>query len=106
MEVQLKKDFYQPWDYGVTHITDFKTRLDQDQEGLLEDKIVISDHDKLVFYVQQMYRSDLFERRTMEDWEDQDATQKTWDITTKYFEDRVKSQERHRSNTAAAVADQ
>jgi hypothetical protein len=92
------------WDHGRIHITDFKERLDQDQEELQEDKITISDHDKLVFYVQQMYRSGLFERATMEKWEDQKEEKKKWEATKEYFEDKIKSQECHCSNTEAAVA--
>ena len=104
MEIKLKQEYYEVWDHGRIHITDFKERLDKDQEELQEDKIIISDHDKLVFYVQQMYRSGLFERATMEKWKDQKEEKKTWEATTEYFEDKIKSQERYRSNTEAAVA--
>ncbi len=38
MEIKLKQGFYEPWDHGRTHITDFRERSDQDQEELKEDK--------------------------------------------------------------------
>ncbi len=81
MEIQLKQKFYQSWDHGRIHITDFRDRLNQDQEELQEDKIIISNHDKLVFYVQQMCRLGFFERATIEKWEDKDETKEMWEET-------------------------
>ena len=79
MEIYLNQDYYQPWVHGRIHITDFRDQLDQDQEEWQEYKIIISNHDKLLFYVQKMYRSGFFERATMEKWEDQDKTKKIWE---------------------------
>ena len=45
--------------------------------------VTVSDDDKTLHFVQQMYESELFPREFMDDWED--ALPSTWDATVTHF---------------------
>jgi hypothetical protein len=51
----LKKEFYTNWD-PYTHLTAFGMKLDKEQHRLDRLGIVISNEDKLQFYMEQIYK--------------------------------------------------
>ncbi len=57
----LKKEFYTDWDSSDVHITAFGIKLDKEQSRLDRLGIVISNEDKLQFYLKQIYASNCFD---------------------------------------------
>ena len=57
----LKKEFYTDWDTSNTHLTAFGMKLDKEQNRLDRRGIVVSDGDKLQFYLEQIYPSKCFD---------------------------------------------
>jgi hypothetical protein len=66
---QLKVEFYADWDSLVMHITAFGLKLDKEQKQLKLLGIAISGKDKLQFYMEQIYASNMFDKKEMIDWE-------------------------------------
>jgi hypothetical protein len=52
---QLKAEFYADWDSSIMHITAFGLKLDKEQKRLELLGILISNKDKLQFYMEQIY---------------------------------------------------
>ncbi len=65
----LKKEFYTDWDTSNMHLTAFGMKLDKDQNRLNRLGIIISDEDKLQFYLKQIYASNCFVKAEMMAWE-------------------------------------
>jgi hypothetical protein len=65
----LKAEFHADWDNTVMHITAFGMKLDKEQARIDRLGIVISDEDKLQFYMEQIYASKCFDKKEMVDWE-------------------------------------
>ncbi len=65
----LKKEFYTNWDSSDNHITTFGMKLDKEQNQLDRLGIVISNNDKLQFYLEQIYASICFDITEMVTWE-------------------------------------
>ena len=65
----LKKEFYANWDSSETHLTAFGMKLDKEQSRLDRLGIVISDEDKLHFYLEQIYALNCFAKTEMVTWE-------------------------------------
>ena len=61
---EMKASYYKKWN-PTNHITDFGKRLDEDQAQLAIGNIIISNADKLQFYIEQMYASQTFQREMM-----------------------------------------
>ena len=62
----LKKEFYSNWDSSSkTHLTAFGMKLDKEQSWLDHLVIVISDEDKLQFYLEQIYVLNCFNKTEM-----------------------------------------
>ena len=57
----LKKELYANWDSSETHLTAFSMKLDKEQSRLDRLGIVISDEDKLQFYLEKNLRVKLFQ---------------------------------------------
>ena len=52
-------------------------------------KIIITEEDKLQFYVEQMYDRTIFDKEDMTKWEKKTKYNKTWVNATAYCEDNV-----------------
>jgi len=86
---KMKASFYEEWD-PEENIKKFATRLTKKQESLDRDGIIISDADKLQFYIEQMYDAHRFDKKEMIAWETRPKLEKTWANAKKYFEKLVK----------------
>ena len=86
---KMKASFYEEWD-PEENIKKFATRLTKKQESLDRDGIVISNADKLQFYIEQMYDANRFDKKEMITWETKPKPEKTWENARKYFEKLVK----------------
>ncbi len=86
----LKKEFYANWDTSNTHLPAFGMKLDKEQNRLHRLGIVVSDKDKLQFYLEQIYASNCFDKAEMVAWENKTvAIKEDYNQDKKYFEDLV-----------------
>ena len=65
----LKAEFHADWDNTVLHITAFGMKLDKEQARIDRLSVVISNEDKLQFYMEQIYASNCFDKKEMVDLE-------------------------------------
>jgi hypothetical protein len=94
----LKNAYFTKWD-GNEHLTAFRKRLDDDQNMLIRSDITISDEDKLQFYLQQIYDSNLFDKAKMMDWERKSSVIKTDYMQAKAPFEVIKSQDTYAQNS-------
>ena len=59
----LKAEFHADWDSTVMHLTAFGMKLDKEQARINRLGVVISDEDKLQFYMEQIYASNCFDKK-------------------------------------------
>jgi hypothetical protein len=101
----LKKEFYTNWDTSNTHLTAFDMKLDKEQNRLDRLGIVVSDKDKLQFYLEQIYASNCFDKVEMVAWENKNvAIKEDYDQVKMYFEDLVRHFETCTQNSGGAAA--
>jgi ribosomal protein L31 len=87
------------------HLTAFGKRLDDDQTTLVRSDITISDEDKLQFYLEQMYDSNMFDKAEMMEWEQQTINIKTDYVLAKHhFELKVKAHDTYSQNSSGGAA--
>ena len=83
-KIDIKARFHAPWsDTPDAHASTFGRQLDRRQADCVELGVVATDEDKVIHFIDNMYASELFETKTMEDWED--ATDQTWTTTLALF---------------------
>ena len=96
----LKAEFHADWDSTVTHITAFGMKLDKEQARIDRLGVVISDEDKLQFYMEQIYASNCFDKKEMVDWENKPINVKDdYDQAKLYFEGLVRDFETYTQNS-------
>jgi hypothetical protein len=104
---QLKAEFYADWDSLIMHITAFGLKLDKEQKQLELLGILISDTDKLQFYMEQIYASNIFDKKEMIDWENKPTVVKDdYDEATLYFKNLVKDFKTYMQNSGGTSAKQ
>jgi hypothetical protein len=87
----LKKEFYTDWDISDIHITAFGMKLDKEQNRLDRLGIVISNNNKLQFYLEQIYASNCFDNTEMVTWANKPIIIKdNYTQAKAYFENLVK----------------
>jgi hypothetical protein len=64
----LKAKFHADWDNSIMHLTAFGMKLDKEQARIDRLGVVISNEDKLQFYMEQIYSSNCFNKKEMVDW--------------------------------------
>jgi len=68
------------------HLTAFGMKLDKEQACINRLGVVISDKDKLQFYMEQIYASSCFDKKEMVDWENKPVNIKDdYDEAKLYF---------------------
>ena len=72
----LKKEYYMKWDVDK-HLTVFRKCLGDDQRALIRLDVTITDDNKLLFYLEEIYDSNCFDKQKMLMWEQQPAATKT-----------------------------
>jgi len=101
----LKKEFYADWDSSKTHLTAFGMKLDKEQSRLDRLGIVISDEDKLHFYLEQIYVLNCFAKTEMVTWENKPILIKDDYAKAKlYSETLVKDFETYTQNSGGGAA--
>ena len=101
----LKKEFYTDWDSSEMHLTAFGMNLDKEQSRLDRLGIVISDEDKLQFYLEQIYASNCFDKSEMVTWENKPIVIKDDYTQAKlYFETLVRDFETYTQNSGGGAA--
>jgi hypothetical protein len=96
----LKAEFHADWDSTVMHLTAFGMKLDKEQARIDRLGVVISDEDKLQFYMEQIYASNCFDKKEMVDWENKPVNVKDdYDQAKLYFEGLVRDFETYTQNS-------
>ena len=86
----LKAEFHADWDSTVIHLTAFGMKLDKEQARIDRLGVVISDEDKLQFYMEQIHALNCFDKKEMVDWENKPVNVKdNYDQARLYFEGLV-----------------
>jgi hypothetical protein len=95
----LKKEFYTNWDPD-THLTAFGMKLNKEQNRLNRLGIIISNEDKLQFYMEQIYESNQFDKNEMMIWENKDKlTKNNYAKVKLYFERLINNAETYAQNS-------
>jgi hypothetical protein len=96
----LKAELHANWDSTVMHLTAFGMKLDKEQARIDRLGVVISDEDKLQFYMEQIYVSNCFDKMEMVDWENKLVNVKdNYDEAKLYFEGLVRDFETYTQNS-------
>jgi hypothetical protein len=99
----LRMAYYEEWD-GKIHLTAFGKRLDNDQVRIKHFGITISDKDKLLFYLEQMYASNHLDKKEMMEWENKTiAIKDDFDKAKMYFKGLVKDYEVYAQNSGSTA---
>ena len=97
----LKAEFHADWDSTVMHLTAFGMKLDKEQARIDRLGVVISNEDKLQFYMEQIYMSNCFDKKEMVDWENKPVNIKDdCDKAKLYFEGLVRDFETYTQNSS------
>ena len=95
---KMRDGFFVTWD-GNANLKRYGKELTKSQKELKTNKIVISDDEKLQWYIQQMYDDARFDQQHMTDWEAKPEADQTWAEATKYFENLIKVQNQYNRMT-------
>jgi hypothetical protein len=100
----LKAEFYEDWDSTAVHLTAFGMKLDKEQARIERLGVVISDDDKLQFYMEQIYSSNCFDKKEMVDWENKPINVKDdYNEAKSYFEGLVQDFETYTQNSGGGA---
>jgi hypothetical protein len=100
----MKKEFYMDWDTSNMHLTAFGMKLNKDQNRLDRLGIIISNKDKLQFYLNQIYASNCFYEAEMVAWENKPILIKDdYNKAKQYFETLVKDFKTYTQNSCGTV---
>ena len=75
---QLKDEYVKGWATDE-HISAFARRLNEDQKKLASDRIIISDVNKNQHFMNEIWKSDMFNKTTMTEWTNRPEDMKEWD---------------------------
>jgi hypothetical protein len=85
------------------NLTAFGMRLNDEQVSLVRSDIAITNDDKVQFFLEQMYESNIFDKMEMTNWENQPVATKTdFDIAREYFEKLIKLYDTYKQNAGAS----
>ncbi len=98
-KLAIKARFEAPWtETPDAHVSTYARQLDRRQAECLELEVAISDDDKILHFVGQMINSDVFDRKFIDDWEDQEGAD--WAATRSAFADEYDKIGRARARAA------
>jgi hypothetical protein len=87
------------------HITAFGVKLNKKQKRLELLGIVISDNDKLQFYMEQIYALNMFDKKEMVNWENKPIVRKdNYDKAKLYLENLVTDFKTYTQNSGGTAA--
>jgi hypothetical protein len=100
-------EFYADWDSSKMHIMAFGLKLDKEQKRLELLGIVISNKDKLQFYLEQIYALNMFDKKEMVHWVNKPILIKDdYDEAKLYFKNLVKDFETYTQNNGGTSSKQ
>ena len=89
----MKALFHNPWSNTPnSRVTTFARQLKLRQAKCKGNLVIITNADKVDHFVAQMYLSDIFESKFLDDWED--GTDKDWVSTKKYLVTQCNKEQR------------
>jgi hypothetical protein len=99
-----KDAYFAKWD-SHEHLTAFGKQLDNNQNALIWSDITISDVDKLQFYLEQIYDSNLFDKAKMMEWERKPTPIKSdYNQAKRHFKLLVKAHNMYVQNSGGRTA--
>jgi chromosome condensin MukBEF ATPase and DNA-binding subunit MukB len=101
--VQMKNDYFQPWDQSQQHLTEFSRLLEEEQELLKDAGVTIHDEEKLLHFIQQVAASRVFTKEEYLKWEKKAAADKTWANAKTHFHELVEDNDKYAA-TAGGTA--
>ena len=84
----LKENYYRGCQSGE-HLTKFALGIDKEQLQLNSDGIVISNADKGIHYMNQIWDCNIFSQETMKTWGQQAAGLRTYGNAVIYFNNKI-----------------
>jgi hypothetical protein len=94
-----KTRFAAPWsETPNAHVTTYARQLDRRQVECGELNVTITDDDKILQFIGEMFASELFDRKFLDDWED--AETQGWKDTVAHFADEYGKISRARERAA------
>ena len=84
----LEKNYYRGWQSGE-HLTKFALRIDKEQLQLDADGVVISNANKIIHYMNQIWDCNIFSQDTMKTWGQQTAGLRTYGNPVIYFNNKI-----------------
>ncbi len=101
----LKAKFHANWDSSVMHLMAFGMKLGKEQARINSLGVVISNKDKLQFYMEQIYLSNCFNKKEMVDWENKPiATKDDYNEAKLYFEGLIRDFKTYMQNSSGNSA--
>jgi hypothetical protein len=97
-------EFYTDWDTSNMHLTAFGMKLGKDQNRLNRLGVVISNENKLQFFLEKIYALNCFDKAEMVAWENMPTLIKdNCDEAKWYFETLVKDFETYTQNSGGNI---
>ena len=94
-----KTCFAAPWsETPNAHVTTYARQLDRRQVECGELNVTITDDDKILQFIGEMFASELFDRKFLDDWED--AEPQSWKETVAHFAEEYGKISRARERAA------
>ena len=92
-KIAIKAAFLAPWaDTPNAHVTTFARQLDRRQIECHDHGVSITNAEKVVHFIEQMYTCGLFEARFLDDWEE--SLDKSWAFTLPLFVNQFNKERR------------
>ena len=92
--IAIKASFLVPWaDTPNAHVTTFARQLNRRQIECDDHGVIITDDEKVVHFVQEMYACGLFEARFLNNWEEN--SDKSWTVTLPLFTNQFNKERRN-----------
>ena len=102
-KLAIKAHFHAPWSVTPnSHITTFARQLNRCQIECSDHGVTITDDNKVVYFIQEMYVCGLFKDRFLDDWEEN--TNKSWKValplfTAQFNKEQSTIERQHRAKT-------
>jgi len=99
---QAAENFRVQWD-ATSHITKYVRQLDKQQRLCRDIGIPAPDLNKVQYYVENMYASEMFDEKEMNAWENKPSAEKDWVNAKTYFGDLYRSKRKYMEEREAGA---
>ena len=100
---QAAENFRVQWD-ATSHITKYTRELDKQKRLCRDIGVPAPGLNKIQYYVENMYSSEMFDEKEMNAWENKPTADKDWANTKTYFEDLYRSKRKYMEEREARAS--